>query len=250
MSQYDYIGKGNIYAAPYSGGKLRNIGNCSRLSVSTTEEEKELLDYQNAGGGQANKIRRITQVGLALTLHDLSPENLALALYGASSAIAEATVTDELIAGSRVHKGGLIQTASPIKTSVNPVVTSSPAGTTYVKGTDWDVVPAGILILAGGSINDNTPLLVDYTKRKSTAVEAFTQAQGAYKLVFDGLNEAQSNLPVVITIHNAKFGAARGFGLIADDFAALELEGEALSDSAITTVGLSKYMKIVSADPA
>jgi hypothetical protein len=250
MSQYDYIGKGNIYAAPYAGGKLRNIGNCSRLSISTEEEEKELLDYQNPGGGQANKIRRITQVGLALTLHDLSPENLALALYGASSAIAEAAVTGESIVAGRVFKGGLVQTLTPIKTSVNPVVTGTGGTPTYVKGTDYDVVPAGILILDAGAINNATALLISYTKRKATAVETFTQAQGAYKLVFDGLNEAQSNLPVVITVHNAKFGAARGLGMIADDFAALELEGEALVDAAITTVGLSKYMKIVSADPA
>ncbi len=70
-----------------------------------------------------------------------------------------------------------------------------------------------------------------------------TSAQ-EYKLVFAGLNEAQSGKQAIVTVHRFKPGAAQNISYLGDDYAALDLPGEALSDSLITGAGLSKFYKV------
>ena len=45
-------------------------------------------------------------------------------------------------------------------------------------------------------------------------------------------------------MHKFKPGAAQNVSMLGDDYAALELPGEALSDSAITGAGLSKFYTV------
>lgn len=87
-------------------GKLAPIGNVSALSLAVSEDTKELLDYTSAGGGTQNKIIRIKSIDASLTLHDISPDNLAIALRGTAGAVTAATVTDE---PHTAYTDGLVQ---------------------------------------------------------------------------------------------------------------------------------------------
>jgi hypothetical protein len=62
--------------------------------------------------------------------------------------------------------------------------------------------------------------------------------------VFAGLNEAQSGKQAIVTVHRFKPGAAQNVAYLGDDYASLDLPGEALSDALITGAGLSKFYKV------
>lgn len=237
-----FIGKGRIFVGLKSGGVKRRIGNTSAFSFQAETNRLSVLDFENAGGGEAASLERVTAITASATLREFSAANLALVLYGTTAAVAAGTVTDEEIVSS---EGGLTRTASIIDTSASVTVTSDPAGTTYVAGTDYTVSPAGIVTLAAGDIGDATDLLISYTKLAVDVIQAFVNAQQAYVITIDGLNEANSGKPVVIDIHNAKIGATSGLPVISgDDFGELPVNITCEKDTAIVGAGLSQFLTI------
>jgi hypothetical protein len=144
-TDYSYIGKGQIYLRELGAGSkgLIQVGNASALSFAVTEDVKELMDYTTAGGGLRNEKRRVESVEATMTLHDLSPENLSLALYGSTSAIASAAVTTETHAA---YPGALVAFAFMPAASPDPVITGGPGATSAATTTAYTlgamVVPA------------------------------------------------------------------------------------------------------------
>jgi hypothetical protein len=104
-NQYIYIGKGSM-SLKLNGGPRRRIGNASKLQLAVETEKKNLPDYESAGGGNVQSIERITSVNAAVTAHDLSPENLAVATRGLVSVYAGGAVSDE--AHDEIFIDGLI----------------------------------------------------------------------------------------------------------------------------------------------
>lgn len=101
MQDYSYLGSGKLYLEEIGGNTgLLPVGNCTALAFAVTEEVKTLTDYTTGGGGARNEVRRITGVEVTLTTSDLSPDNLARALYGASSALTATAVTNQLLGGA------------------------------------------------------------------------------------------------------------------------------------------------------
>lgn len=235
-----YIGKGKVHLDG------RFLGNVSVLDFTINEENIELTDYTSAGGGNYNSVRRIDSVEMSMTAHDLSAENLAVALFGSTSSVTSSAIVDESITAGAVLDT-LIRPAEVIDTAVSPVVTSDPAGTTYVEDTDYIVSAAGITPIVGGGISASDPLLIDYTSKANDVVQALTTSAQEFELIFDGLNEAQSGTPVIITVYRAKFGGAQGLSMIGDEFAEIALTGDVLKDTTIIASNLSQYMKIESA---
>lgn len=242
MADKSFIGKGKVYLDG------RQVGNVTSLSLAIEEEKIELKDYTSSGGGNYNSLTRIDSVGMDAILSDYSADNLSIGLFGTTSAVAAGAIVDESITAPADLTGNpLVKTAKVIDTSVAPVVTSDPAGTTHVEGTDYEISSAGIIITDGGGISASDPLLVDYTNKAVDVIEALTTSAQEYELIFDGLNEAQSGDPVVITIFRAKFGPTAGLEMIGDEFGEITLTGDALKDTTITTAGLSQYIKIEAA---
>jgi len=237
MGDKSYIGKGKVYLDG------RFVGNVSELTYGTSEDKKELKDFTSLGGGNYNSVTRIDAVTIKMVMHDFSADNLAMALFGSTSAVTAGAVVDESIASASALDT-IIETANVIDTSVAPVVTSDPAGTTYVVDVDYTVSAAGIVILSAGSIPVSAALLISYTKKAVDIIQALTTAGQEYKLLFDGLNEAQSGEPAIIKVHRAKFGPSDEVSAIGDDFGAITLAGDALKDTTITAGGLSQYIEI------
>ncbi|HFE31937.1 MAG TPA: hypothetical protein ENJ17_01355 [Gammaproteobacteria bacterium] len=240
-TEQSYIGKGSIYLGPFDGSaKARPIGNCAKLELAISEDKKELPDYQNAGGGVANSISRISGIEASITLHDISPENLALAVFGSASAVAAGTVTDE---SHTAYLGGLVRLVNLPDTSTI-VVTDSTGTTTYVLDTDYSVNEAGIVPLDTGAIVEGSTILVDYTKKAGNVVQAVVNSGQEFTMTFVGLNEAQSGKPVVVDLFRVKFSPTQGLGFIGDDFAAMDLTGSVLKDTGKTGAGISQYFKV------
>ncbi|OQA32882.1 MAG: hypothetical protein BWY57_01609 [Betaproteobacteria bacterium ADurb.Bin341] len=236
MASQSYIGKGNVYLGKV-GEPLLNIGNTSKLDFSFEEEKKELMDYQNAGGGVADSLSRIKAVNVSLTVHQLSPENLALALRGETANSSAGAVTDE----EHVAKtGGLIVFNKTPSQSVAYVVENLSGTITYVEGTDYRKTPAGLIVLEGSTIVDGSTISVNYTALAAIEIEALTAVGEELNLVYDGINEVTGK-PIVVEIYRLKPGLAKGWNLIGDDFASLEIEASVLKDDTVTGAGLSQY---------
>lgn len=247
---YSYVGKGKIslkVRAALAG--LKRVGNCSSLSFAVETSSISQPEYQYAGGGEANSIDRISTVGMAMTLEELRPDNLLIALRAAIRAIAVATVTDER---HTAYVDSLIPFVDLPDLTESIVVKIDPDGadTLAVVDVDYELTGAGITVIDGGGISDSDVIGVDYTKLKSDVVEAMTNSGEEYTLVFDGLNEAESGAAVVVTVHRVKFSPTSGLELISDEYGNLPLEGSVLSDSTIVGAAISKYFKVQMAEPA
>jgi len=238
---YSYIGAGQVYLRNRDGsGGLVPVGNVAELNLSVEEEEKTLRDYTAGGGGLRNEVSRIQGVSAKMKLHDISPANLAIALYGSASAIDSGSITGEIIS---VKKGALVPLAHVAASSVVITEDTDTSPATYVAGTDYEVRTAGIWFPDASTIPGAT-VRVNYTHPGQDVVEAITQTAGIYELVFDGLNEARSGKPQVVTAHRVRFGAAADLSLIGDDYAGLELAGSLLADNE-QGAGLSRFFKAV-----
>jgi len=233
---YSYIGVGPIYLRKIGGTDgLKPIGNVSELNFSAQEEQKELMDYTSAGGGTRNEKRRISGVEVSITMHDLSPDNLAIAMYGDTTAVTAGSVASEEITAKL---DSLIRLAHVAPTSV--VVKNQAGDTTYVAGTDYETKPSGIIPLSTGAITEDQVLDVAYSYPAQDVVQALTQDAGEYELLFDGINEARSGKAAVVNAHRVRFGAAQNLGLIGDDYAGLELTGKLLADDT-QAEGISRF---------
>ena len=82
MANYAYMGKGIVKLTPEAGGIARDVGNVSALQFNVNENIIKLPNYLSAGGGTYAQVNRIESVEFTATLHDLSPENLAMVLFG------------------------------------------------------------------------------------------------------------------------------------------------------------------------
>jgi hypothetical protein len=239
-TELSYIGKGSFSArVKGAAAGMLPLGNVSAANVRVTEDKKELLDYQSAGGGQANALRRIQTVELGLTLRDFTADNIAKALFGAASVVAAATGVTETVVGyedalTPLGKAGI----------TNLVVKDVTDVTTYVAGTDYDLVRSGLWVRAGGAITSGDTLHLTYDHPAQNVVEALVNSGLEYEVFLDGLNEAQSGKAVAIRFHRLRFGPVADWGLIADEYGELALTADLLKDTTIVTAGLSQYMKV------
>lgn len=224
-----YIGKGEIFGKRNGVNEAkRSFGNCHSLSISTSLQERSLADFRSTSGGSANSSSRIDTVTGSIDMRDVTAQNLAASGWGTVTAVTAGAVTDEAHTG---YVGGLIRTAYNIDSAQTVTVTGTGGTPTYVAGTDYEVRPAGILVLSGGSISDSTALEISYTKLAGNRVEFMVASGVEYELTFDGLNEAQSGEPMVVDIWRFKPAPFQTFDLLGDDYATLTIAGEFLKDS-------------------
>lgn len=107
MANYAYMGKGIVKLTPEGGGAPRDIGNVSALSFTINENIIKLPNYRTPGGGTYASVNRIESVEFAATLHDLSPENLAMVLFGEANADTNTptkVTVEALVTGAQTFK--------------------------------------------------------------------------------------------------------------------------------------------------
>lgn len=123
-----------------------------------------------------------------------------------------------------------------------------------VAGEDYSLSTTGIIPLAGGDLDDEDgiDIVVAYTKHPAYVIEAMTSSGDEWELLFEGLNEAETDRPVVVELHRVKFSPVSGLTMIQEDtsFGNLPMTISVLADPAIVGAGLSKYMRVTMADAA
>lgn len=104
MANYAYMGKGIIKLTPEGGGTARDIGNVSQLEFAVNENIIKLPNYRTPGGGTYASVNRIESVQFTATLHDLSPENLAMVLFGTTTVDGTKATIEALTTGAQTFK--------------------------------------------------------------------------------------------------------------------------------------------------
>jgi len=239
------MGKGTVYLEEIGGSTgLLSIGNCSELNLALNEDKKEQKDYEDAGGAVVNTVSRIDSVTGAITALDISGDNLAKALRGLVTKVAGAAQSAE--AHGSAIAGALTPTTFVIDHSVAVLVQGTGGTPTYVAGDDYELKNNGVVMIADGTntFGVTGALEIDYTSADEIRVEAIADSGKEYKMVFDGLNEADSGKPVLVTVHRVKLNPAQALALITDDFGTLPMAFDILKDASIVGASLSKFFKI------
>lgn len=192
---------GNVYMAPIASdgslGKLRMVGNTTKLAIKPNSTKKEQKSKMRGSYGTA-----ITTVMLpdpsdfSMTLQRIDRTNLMYQFMGSEETFAQTagTVTDEAI---NAVLDGWVKLAKEKVSSV--VVTNSAASTTYAAGTDYELnADMGMIrAIPGGAITENLALKVDYTAAAITdgwAINGSTQNSIRVYVLLDGENIASGEL--------------------------------------------------------
>ncbi len=104
MANYAYMGKGIVSLTPEAGGTAVDVGNVSALNFNINENIIRLPNYRTAGGGTYAQVNRIESVEFTATLHDLSPENLAMVLFGTSTVVDNVATIEALTTGAQTFE--------------------------------------------------------------------------------------------------------------------------------------------------
>jgi hypothetical protein len=192
---------GNVYMAPIASdgtrGKLRMVGNTTKLAIKPNSTKKEQKSKMRGSYGTA-----ITTVMLpdpsdfSMTLQRIDKTNLMYQFMGSEATYTQTagTVTDEAITAVL---DGWIKLAKEKVSSV--VVTNSAASTTYVPGTDYELnADMGMIrAIPGGAITEGLALKVDYSAAAISdgwAINGSTQNSIRVYVLLDGENIASGEL--------------------------------------------------------
>ncbi len=248
QSQY-FSGQGAFLLADRDGSGnplgFRPVGNVSALTlaIETTEFEHK----ESCTGARATDLIIVQEISatITVTMESLLRENLALALFGSSSAIPAGSVVDEAV----VARHDLWVRLDNIDVTV-VVVTNVGGAIVYVEGTDYlcNEKAGTLFVLSTGAITDAQDLEVDYTFAAQDDVQAVLTSTGATKFArFEGLNTARDpNSSMVVDVFKAQVSPLAELALINDEVSQMEVEFEVLSDPLQSTT--SKFFTIRKSD--
>jgi hypothetical protein len=247
-SQY-FSGQGAFLLADRDGSGnplgFRPVGNVSALTLSI--ETTEFEHTESCTGARAIDLVIVQEINatLTVTMECLFRENLALALFGSSSAIAAGSVANEAV----VARHDLWVSLANIDVS-SVVVTDVGGATTYTEGSDYlcNEKAGSIFVLSTGLIADAQNLEIDYDFAAQDDVQAVLTSTGAIKYArFEGLNTAlDPNSSAVVDIFKAQVQPLAELALINDEIAQMEVEFQILSDPLQATD--SKFFTIRKSD--
>ena len=233
-----FLGCGTVFlnrkkAGVYQG--WQEIGNATKFGIKSNSTLKERKSKACASYGQPVDAVSIPDPSeLSIDTDTINRANLAMAFLGNDYTVAEAagTVTDEVILAP-VTLGAMVQTALGNISTV--VLTDSAATTTYVDGTDYEIVNAAvglIKIIEGGAITSAQSLLIDYVNAgvAGTRITGGTESQinVAIKLVGKNLVDDSG---VVVDVWDAIISPTSEIDFLADDFSNIQLTGRIQLDS-------------------
>lgn len=241
-----FIGKGIPFLREVgqTTSGLEDAGNCSKCTFGFEEEEKTIANFRTAGGGDYSTYSRFRSVSIEAVFHDFNASNYAKFFRAANETVAAGAVTDETKAG---YLNALVPTDFLIDTTVTPVVTGTGGTPSFTLGTHFTVDPTGAginIIAAPGGWTSGQNVLIDYTKKASSTIQALVNSGKEYELLIAGLNEAESGIPHRLWAYKWKPGVLAAFDVIGDEYGGITVRGKINADTSITTANKSQYFKI------
>lgn len=249
-SEYFYYGQGKLSVAVRNSlagtiGHYVWVGDVSAFSLKPTVD---MIKHRENFSGQNSLLRNIAHtrdLNIDITFAEFRPSGLARDLYGNNVAVAAGTVTGEALPSGLVA-GDEVRLANP---GVSAVVITDSAGSaaTLVEGTDYavDLNFGKITILNVGTYVQPFHAAYSYGKRTDTGI--LTSAQPDIAILYEGVNLAENNAPVIAEIYKVAPATAQEIMLITtgNDTAGRQVTGAALLDSLKPANGpLGRYGRI------
>lgn len=229
------LGRGKVYFDRFdaSGNKTGELflGNCPTFEITPSPEEiKKYSSADKTADLIASDVLR-TSLALRIVGDEFSKENLAMALFGDTSTLAQtgSSVTNEAIAG--VLQGRYYALS---KRQVSSVTVTGPSGSpVYILNTDYkvDAVTGRIYIVEGGGIADAANIEVDFTYATLSlpTIRGMNQTsvKGAVRFIADPARGPKYECQ----IWRASMRADGAIGFISDEYASFTLTGDIESDA-------------------
>jgi len=222
-----------------------DVGNAPELSIA--HEVSKFEKKESRSGSRLLAFSQITEKkgNITITCDSWHTDNLKKLLQAAVTEKAAGAVTGDIITA----RLGKVVPLSNMK--VSAVIVKNEAGsTTYVLDDNYTVnTETGTIYFmtdaeqtaasAVASIAEGDGIIVTYTRAAQDEIATFGEAEQEYSLMFEGLNTARDNEPVLVLAHRVKISPAKTLALINDETGTLQIEGQILA----TTIG-SKYVTI------
>lgn len=237
MNDEFFYGQGRISLAerdPVTGvpGKFIYVGDVSVLTGKMTTTQVKHMESNSGQRSLAASFTVEKAMTVDMTMHNLSTDNLAIAMRGGVVTTAGGTATAESL-GATVAVGDTVYLVNP---GVSALIISDSTPTTplvLVEGTDYTVEEnfGRISILNVGSYVQ--PFKAAYTFASRSAVGMFTTAQKYYALRYEGLDLANGNMPVLVDYFKVSPGVLQELQHITSgtDVAGMAITGDVLLDS-------------------
>lgn len=230
------LGKGKVYFDRFTSAGVatgeRFLGNCEKVEITTTDELREKHSSAEAASPllKSVNVRRTTE--LSIQLGEFTKENVALALMGEVSALAQTAggpVSAQEIEG--VQQGCYYPVG---KRKIKSVTVTGPSGTpTYDVDDDYtvDAVSGRIYIVEGGAITSGSDIEVTY----SYDADSSPYVKGGVTNVIEGMlrfiGDPAAGPALEVEIWKVSITPDGAIALISDDFADFPLKGKVLADS-------------------
>ncbi|MCG9891099.1 MAG: hypothetical protein MH252_08490 [Thermosynechococcaceae cyanobacterium MS004] len=246
-----YRGQGKLYLYNRTAaGRPENgifLGNVPELSTSINVENIEHAESMTGQQLTDLRVNTKTQAMLSATLENYSTEVLAIALRGTASTTNAGTVTAEPKAAL---KGRFIK-LNRMNLTTFTSLTGIGGTPVYVNGTDYvvNLATGSIEILSTGAIPDSVDgannVAANYAFGAQESVAAMTAVSKNHYLIFEGLNTAEGNKPVVVEAYKVYFDPAAEESWInnGNEVSQFQLEGEVLWDDLQATD--DKFFKVI-----
>lgn len=230
------LGSGKVYVDRYTtagvpSGNERFLGNCTEFSITPSVEEIEKKSSTDSARRLLRSDVTGTNLELTITLDEFTPENVALALFGEVGTYSQtgASVTDE--AHGSVKQGEYVRLLYRGISAVT--VTSNPAGTTYVAGTDYEVdaQEGRIYIVPGGGIANNANILVDYTYETQSKSTVRGGAVSSIKALIRYVSNNPTSPESSAFVWRASIKGSGAVGFLSDNYASFQITGKLEADS-------------------
>lgn len=228
-----FLGAGGVQFSLIVGGVAQGYGSTretSKFEIKPNSELKELVSKGfNTSGQVIETVSRSKPMDITINLREGDYENLMLSLMGTPGVginQSSATVVDEVVI---MKIGKYTELANRNLASTGLVLTDSTATTTYVLGTDYEVIylTGQVRAIAGGAITELESCKIDYTANAFTSqkIMGATQTSIRAKVLFTGKNLADDK-PVLVTVWEGVFTPESPFDMLADDFGEISLKGK------------------------
>ncbi len=255
MVQRYVLGQGKVWIDekdPTTGlpmGKARFVGNVPSGGLTFQMTTQQVSHFESYTGQNLKdlEIERQKDGKGMIRLEDFVKENIMLALYGSSTALAGATISSE----THNAYSGKSFFLNRINLTSFTSLTNNGATTTYVNGTDYtvDLKSGTVTILEDGDISDESVVKANYVAGTSERVTTFSTPNKEYWLRFNGVNNADNDNPIILEAFKVRFYPAKNFDLLNDNqFANLEMDfsilyDETLADTSGYEGGFFRFMQ-------
>lgn len=183
--QHTY-GSGEVSFAPFLAGTLtrgafRYLGNTPEFGFTAEQESIEHMDADHGIRFEDDSMTTSQSLGGTLVTDNINQENTALYFTGTTGLITQASAASQVMNIAAIQFGTYILGVTEAKpTGVRHVtvatVTSDPAGTSYVAGTDYlvDGISGTVTFIEGGTIEEGDPVIITYSVAASTRTQVIS----------------------------------------------------------------------------